>query len=98
MEATDLQNRLARLAPGETLLVPAAEIEQASHFYPTPEERRAAAVRLARWYRCSLTLCGPGESRILFIRNGNTKPISAAKTLGIDIPAQLLALADEVIE
>jgi hypothetical protein len=74
MEATDLQNRLARLAPGETLLVPAAEIEQAFHFYPTPDEPRAAAVSLARWYRCSLTVCGLGESQIIFTRHEHLAP------------------------
>jgi hypothetical protein len=78
MEATDLQNRLAHLAPGETLLLPATEIEQAFAYERTPEERRAAAARLAAWYRCSLTVCGPGESQILFIRNGNTKPANCA--------------------
>jgi hypothetical protein len=78
MKAKDLQHRLASLAPGETLLLPAAEIEQAFHFYPTAEERRLAAVRLAELYRCSLTVCGPGESQILFIRNGNTKPANCA--------------------
>jgi hypothetical protein len=75
MEATDLQNRLARLGPGETLLVPATEIERTFHFYPTSEERRAAAVRLAKWYRCSLTVCGPGGSQILLTRHN--KPSNA---------------------
>jgi hypothetical protein len=58
MKATDLQNRLARLALGETLLLPMAEIEKAFHFYPTPKERRAAAVKLAEWYRCSCRFWG----------------------------------------
>jgi hypothetical protein len=78
MKATDLQNRLAHLAPGETLLLPATEIEQAFPYYLTSEERRAAATRLAAWYRCSLTVCGPGKSHILFTRNGNTKPANCA--------------------
>jgi hypothetical protein len=55
--------------PGETLLLPVAAIEQAFHFYPTPEERRAAAINLAEWYRCTLTVCGPGESQICFTRH-----------------------------
>ena len=66
MEATDLQNRLAHLAPGETLLLPATEIEQAFFYKRIPEERRAAATRLAELYRCSLAVCGPGETQILF--------------------------------
>jgi hypothetical protein len=69
MEATDLQNRLAHLAPGETLLLPATQIEQAFSYYLTSKERRAAATRLAAWYRCSLAVCGPGESQILFTRD-----------------------------
>jgi hypothetical protein len=69
MEATDLQNRLAHLAPGGTLLLPATEIEQAFPYCSTPEECRAAATSLAAWYRCSLAVCGPGESQILFTRD-----------------------------
>jgi hypothetical protein len=78
MKATDLQIRLAHLAPGETLLLPTTEVEEAFHNYATSEERRSAAARLAELYRCSLTVCGPGESQILFIRNGNTKPANFA--------------------
>jgi hypothetical protein len=78
MEATELQNRLASLAPGETLLLPTAEVEQAFHSYATAEERRIAAARLAELYRCSLTVCGAGESQILFIRNGKTTPANCA--------------------
>jgi hypothetical protein len=69
MNGTDLQARLAHLASGETLLLPAAEIEQALRFYPTPEERREAAVRLAALYQCSLVFCGAGESQALFTRH-----------------------------
>ena len=72
MKATDLQDRLARLVPGETLLLPANEIEQAfASYYPTLEERRAAVARLAALYHCRLTVCGPGESQILFTRNNH---------------------------
>jgi hypothetical protein len=74
MKATDLQNRLAHLVPGETLLLPAVEIEQAFDFFPTPEERRAAAITLAELYRCSLTFCGRGESQILVTRHDNIWP------------------------
>jgi hypothetical protein len=68
MKATDLQNRLAHLAPGETLLLPATEVEEAFHAFATSGERRDAAVALAVLYRCTLTVCGPGESQILFTR------------------------------
>jgi hypothetical protein len=68
MKATDLQKSLAHLAPGETLLLPAAGIERAFHSYPTPEERLAAAARLAAWYGCRLVFCERGESHILFTR------------------------------
>jgi hypothetical protein len=53
MNGTDLQARLAHLVPGKTLLLPTAKIEQALVFYPTPEERREAAVTLAALYQCS---------------------------------------------
>jgi hypothetical protein len=76
MEATDLQNRLAHLAPGETLLLPATEIEPAFPYDLSSEERRAAAARLAAWYRCSLTVCGPGESQILFTRDGELEAVN----------------------
>jgi hypothetical protein len=69
MNGTDLQARLAHLAPGETLLLPAAEIEQALRFYPTPKERREAAVTLAALYQCSLVFCGADESLALFTRH-----------------------------
>jgi hypothetical protein len=69
MKATDLQDRLARLVPGETLLLPRTVVEQAFNSYPTSEERHAAAARLAAWYRCRLTFCGPGRSQIRFTRH-----------------------------
>jgi hypothetical protein len=69
MKATDLQHRLAYLAPGETLLLPAPEVEAAFHAFPTPEKRRDAAVALAVLYRCTLTVCRPSESQILFTRH-----------------------------
>jgi hypothetical protein len=68
VKPADLQNRLAHLAPGETLLLAAAEIEQAFPYCSTLKECCAAAARLAAWYRCSLAVCGPGESQILFTR------------------------------
>lgn len=49
MEATDLQNRLAHLAPGETLLLPAAEIEQA---FPNSRTPKNAAPPRLQWPRC----------------------------------------------
>jgi hypothetical protein len=71
MKPDDLQDRLARLRSGETLLLPAAEVEQAFASYPTLEERRAAVARLAALYHCRLTFCGPGESQILFTRDNH---------------------------
>jgi hypothetical protein len=68
MKASDLQNKLAHLAPGETLLLPAVEIERAFPFYPNREVWLAAVANLAGWYRCSFTFCGPNESLILFTR------------------------------
>ncbi|MBO1909557.1 hypothetical protein J4G37_32655 [Microvirga sp. 3-52] len=68
VKATDLQTRLAHLAPGETLLLPAAEVDEAFHAFPSSEERRDAAVALAVLYRCTLTVCGPDGSQILFTR------------------------------
>jgi hypothetical protein len=50
MKATDLQIRLTHLAPGETMLLPMAEVAEAFHFYTTSEERRDAAVALAVLY------------------------------------------------
>jgi hypothetical protein len=78
MTALELQAKLADLAPGETLLLSAIQVEQAFPYERTPEERCAAAARLAAWYRCSLTVCGPGESHILFVRKGNTMPANCA--------------------
>jgi|GEM_PF-4410252 len=69
MTAAELQDRLAHLAPGETLLLSATEVEHAFPYERTPEGRRAAASALAAWYRCSLAVCGPGGSRILFTRH-----------------------------
>jgi hypothetical protein len=69
MRARDLQIRLAHLAPGETLLLPATEVEEAFHAFPTSEERRDAALALAVLYRCTLKVCGPGGSQILFTRH-----------------------------
>jgi hypothetical protein len=71
MTAMELQDRLAALAPGETLLLAAIEVEQAFPYERTPEGRRAAAAALAAWYRCSLAVCGPGGSQILFTRHGS---------------------------
>ncbi|WP_262267732.1 hypothetical protein [Microvirga yunnanensis] len=72
MKATDLQDRLARLVPGDTLLLPAAEVEQAFTCHSsTLEQRRAAIAQLAAWYRCRLTICGPGESQFLFTRHND---------------------------
>jgi hypothetical protein len=69
MKADDLRDRLARLRSGETLLLPAAEVEQVFACCPSLEERRAATTKLAALYHCRLTVCGPGESQILFTRN-----------------------------
>jgi hypothetical protein len=69
MRATDLENRLAHLAPGETLLLLATAVEEAFHVLATSEERRDAAVALAVLYRCTLTVCGPSGSQILFTRH-----------------------------
>jgi hypothetical protein len=71
MTAMELQDRLAALAPGETLLLSAIEVEQAFPYGRTPEGCRAAASALAAWYRCSLAVCGPGGSQILFTRHGS---------------------------
>jgi chromosome segregation ATPase len=72
MKATDLQERLAQLAPGDTLLISVAEIEQAfASYHSTREERYAAAARLAAWYRCRLTFCGLGGSQILVTRHND---------------------------
>jgi hypothetical protein len=69
MRATDLENRLAHLAPGETLLLPATAVEEAFHVLATSEERRDAAAALAVLYQCTLTVCGPGGSQILISRH-----------------------------
>lgn len=68
MNATDLQNRLARLSPGETLLLPAATIERIFHYCSTREECFEAAATLALWYGCELALKGSGGSQVLFTR------------------------------
>ncbi len=71
MTAAELQDRLANLAPGETLLLSTIEGEQAFPNERTSEERRAAATVLAAWYGCSLMVCEPGKSQILFTRHEN---------------------------
>jgi hypothetical protein len=71
MKVDDLQDRLARLRSGETLRLPAGEIEQVFARYPRLEERRAAITRLAALYHCRLTVWEPGESQILFTRNNH---------------------------
>jgi hypothetical protein len=70
MNGTDLQNRLAHPASGETLLLSATEVEESFDAFRTPEERRDAAVALAMLYQCARTVCGPGESEVLFTRHG----------------------------
>jgi hypothetical protein len=69
MRASDLQIRLAHLAPGETLLLPVAEVEGTFFSYTSSEQRLDAAAALAVLYRCTLTVCGPDESQILFTRH-----------------------------
>lgn len=69
MKATDLQIRLAHLAPGEMLLLPVAEVDETFYAYPTFAEHRIAALALAVLYRCTLTVRGPGESQVLFTRH-----------------------------
>jgi hypothetical protein len=78
VKATDLQTRLAHLAPGETLLLPAAEVDEAFHAYVTLGERRDAAAALAVLYQCTLTVCGPGESQILFTRHNEPSNANCA--------------------
>jgi hypothetical protein len=51
-------------------------VEEASHLYTTSEERRDAAVALTVLYQCTLTVCGPGESQILFTRYGDLEAVS----------------------
>jgi hypothetical protein len=68
MKAADLQQRLAELAPGESLLLSAVEIKQAFAYDRTPEGWRAYATALAKLYQCSLTVCGPDESLVSFVR------------------------------
>ena len=72
MTAAELQAKLADLAPGETLLLSTIEVEKAFLYERTSEKRRAAATALAAWYRCSLAICGPGESQVLFTRRDNS--------------------------
>jgi|tagenome__1003787_1003787.scaffolds.fasta_scaffold19092377_1 hypothetical protein len=71
MKATDLQMRLAQLAPGETLLVFAAELEEAFPYQRTPEACRAAAAALAELYRCNLESRQPEGSEVAFVRQGD---------------------------
>jgi hypothetical protein len=78
VKATDLQTRLAHLAPGEMLLLPAAEVDEAFHAFPSSEERRDAAAALAVLYQCTLTVCGPGESQILITRREEISNASCA--------------------
>jgi hypothetical protein len=67
MKAADLQQRLAELAPGETLLLSAAEVEQAFAYERTHEGWRASATALANLYQCSLMICGPDGSQVSFV-------------------------------
>ena len=67
--AAELQEKLADLAPGETLLLSTIEVEQAFPYERNSQERRAAAIVLAAWYRCSLALCGPGDNQVRFTRH-----------------------------
>jgi hypothetical protein len=68
MKAADLQHRLAQLAPGETLLLSVADIEEAFSYEQTTDECRVAATALAELYRCSFVVCGPDGSQVGFIR------------------------------
>jgi hypothetical protein len=79
MRATDLQHSLAHLAPGETLLLPAIEIEQAFPFRPNREVWLAEVTNLAGWYRCRVTLCGPDENQILFTRHDDLDAVKFAE-------------------
>ena len=78
MRATDLQIRLAHLAPGETLLLPVTEVEGAFPSYTTSEQRLHAAAALGVLYRCTLTLCGPDESQVLFTRHNGPSNVNCA--------------------
>ena len=78
MRATDLQIRLAHLAPGETLLLPVTEVEGAFPSYATSEQRLDAAAALAVLYRCTLTVCGPDESQTLFTRHNGPSNANCA--------------------
>lgn len=68
MTATELQDRLARLVPGERLLLPATVVEQAFRFHATDQARREAVATLAWWYGCRVTFCGTEHSQFLFTR------------------------------
>jgi hypothetical protein len=57
------------------LLLPVAEVDEAFYAYVTSGERRDAAVALAVLYQCTLTVCEPDESQILFTRH--TEPSNA---------------------
>jgi len=76
MNATDLQNQLAQLRPGEALQLSMAEIEQAFHFCPTLEERHAAATQLAALYRCRLLFREPDLSQILITRSEDPESLN----------------------
>jgi len=68
-EATELQNSLARLAPGASLSVSIKTIERAFALCSSRAECLAAAANVALWYGCEFALCGPGESQALFTRH-----------------------------
>jgi hypothetical protein len=70
IKAADLQHRLAQLAPGDTLVLSAAEIEEAFFYERTPEGCRAAATALAELYQCRFVVCEPDGSQVGFIRKG----------------------------
>jgi hypothetical protein len=69
MKATKLEGELARLAPGETLLLPTDAIERTFRFCSSRQARREAAANLAWWYACSLAFCGPKQGQVLFTRH-----------------------------
>ena len=75
MEATDLQIRLAHLAPGETLLLPVAKIEQAFHFNGPEERRSAVGGRVVSMQSHGLWA---GREPILFTRHEQLSPTNFA--------------------
>lgn len=82
MNATDLQDRLVQLRLVETLLLSLAEIEEALHFCPTPEERHAAATQLAALYRCRLLFREPDLSQVLITRSEDPElPVGPCRTM-----------------